>query len=102
MKEAFAEATNSTVSAISSGVPMRFNGTNEAKYFLPSSSGAQRSSMGVWTGPGATAFTRTPKRCGLECRRLAGHNDLRIFICKGDSSGSANARQSSRDQYNLF
>jgi hypothetical protein len=56
-----------------------------------------------------------PNKLGLRTKRVqfsrkfsaflfpaAGHNDLRIFMCKGDSSGPANARQSSRDQYNLF
>jgi hypothetical protein len=48
------------VSAISSGVAARLTGTLSRKFAFLSALPVNRFSISVSTGPGATAFTRTP------------------------------------------
>jgi hypothetical protein len=58
MNGASSESRNATTAAISSAVPIRPTGSREDA--ASRKAGSNRSNNAVSTGPGATAFTRTP------------------------------------------
>src|SRR5450432_2926537 len=60
IKEDFADEANTMACAISSGFPRRLSGTLATRPAFLSALPVNRSSIPVSTGPGATAFTRTP------------------------------------------
>src|ERR1700735_5872141 len=60
MNEAFSDARNVMVLAISSGVPTRLRGTVAVRLAFLSAVPVKRFSIPVSIGPGATKLTRTP------------------------------------------
>src|SRR6266851_2842556 len=76
MNDALLEATNTIVSAISSGRPARFSGTPATRPAFRSALPVKRSSIAVSIGPGATALTRTPNAAASSAALAHGRRQI--------------------------